>query len=407
MVLAAVGALGEMGAAAAPRVSCQVARLLSVHQDEQVLAAAAEALGKMRSAEHAADLAGLLAQGQRIPVLAAAVKALGGIGWVAAREEQRLRGIRLDAQPRAQAVARALACHQGDVPLRAAAATTFGMLGMAKEVLELFADPEPQVRLAAARALAEMGPSARTRAEDVFCRLLGEADADVLRQGCDAFAVLGGSPVLRSALHLSSLDDRMRQAGQHALKGLGPTEARPIVELLHTAKENRMFLAAVETLGATGNPAFANLIVSRLRAMGGNTRSAAEAALSKLGACGAAHLAAFRVMDPCDATVRDAGLAQLKAMEQSATDHHEAVVLTAEAVGKDLDDPQSYDFSCKESVLALVCMGTEGRQTLSDLLRERPDWMCRKVRRLEEKLRSGATDRLRALLRESLTSASR
>lgn len=157
-------------------------------------------------------------------------------------------------------------------------------IALAGGVQRLIRDPEPTLRAAAARALAELGPSARS-AGPALAHALEDPDAEARRAAAVALGHVGAHeaiPALRGAL---------RRGEAEAARALGQLSAREAREDLITALDDpRVGAVAAEALGAIGDPAAIPAIeawLARAPAPEGpdgdpDPRAFAEAALTRL-----------------------------------------------------------------------------------------------------------------------------
>ncbi len=171
---------------------------------------------------------------------------------------------------------------------RALAATLLGELGGVGAGPALAAaldDPAPEVRLAAAVALARLGPDEASRAAPELARALGDSDTRRASEAEEALATLvpGAARALVPLLGTEAADEVAVRARLRALSLLGrlpSTEAVPVLATVVGHPDRRVRFAAATALGRSGSRAAAASLEALARDADGEVRSRARAALA-------------------------------------------------------------------------------------------------------------------------------
>ncbi len=273
-------AVEELGRGGDERAVAPLAAVLRSDADFLVAAAAAEALGALKSKQGLKPLLDALSN-QQAEIRGAAARALGRMGDP------------LSVGP----LIGMLKDKEGFV--RAAAAQSLGRLGntlAANELIPLLSDPETEVRTSAAEALGSVGTAA---AVDALLKALTDASAYVRGRAALALAKLGDARAVAPLIDgLKDPDRLVRSAAAEALGRFKDRRAvRPLIDILADrdvfVRQNAAF-----ALGRIGDESAVEPLADLLRDEDARVRGRAVDALGQL--------AVARSLDPILEALRDA-----------------------------------------------------------------------------------------------------
>jgi HEAT repeat protein len=161
------------------------------------------------------------------------------------------------------------------------------------------ADREPEIRIQAARGLGRMG---WTPAIDAIVSGFAKETPWVRARYADTLLGFGSAatwPLVAYIRVNHHFESEGPVAAIRTLAVIGDDQAgQPLIEILHTATDPEVRLAAIEALGAIGSPRALPVLRNQARSADGRIRAGAVSALGEIGDRGALDLLASSLTDP-------------------------------------------------------------------------------------------------------------